>query len=392
MLGLFFPEVLGVGYEATTAALMGQLGIGLVALLVVAKLLATSVTLGSGGSGGVFAPSLFMGAMMGSMVGDLAHTFFPAVTGARGAYALVGMGAVVAGATQAPITAILIIFELTSDYKLILPLMAACIIATVLTSRGHRTSIYTEKLRRRGIDIFRGHELNILRGLRTDEIMDEEVPTVNEGRRLGELLDMLHDSRHDAFYVVDDEGRLRGTVSLRELQSAILHADALAEIIVAGDLALEDVQRIAPDERLDRVLRLFADHAPEELPVVDPGNGRVVGVVSRRQVMNAYDRELMKRDMAAGIGGHLSGGETTEVSLGDDYAMVEVDTPVHLCGESLKDLQVRSRHGVQVLLVRRPEDGSGDRIDLVPDPDTVLQPGDRLVILGPRKALARFQR
>jgi CIC family chloride channel protein len=189
--GIVFPEILGVGYEATTEALTGQLALATVAILILVKMAATGITLASGGSGGVFAPSLFLGAMTGALVGGLANHLFPELTGTQGAYALVGMGAVVAGTTQAPITAILIIFELTSDYKLILPLMASVIIATVVTTRVRRTSIYTEKLRRRGIDLFRGHELNLLRGIRTSEVMEPEPVTTREDRPLAELLERL---------------------------------------------------------------------------------------------------------------------------------------------------------------------------------------------------------
>jgi CIC family chloride channel protein len=148
---------------------------------------------------------------------------------------------------------------------------------------------------------------------------------------------------------------------------------------------------VTPDERLDTVLRLFADHQPEELPVVEE-SGRLVGVVSRRQVMSAYDRELTKRDMAEGIGGRLLGAGVTKVNLGDDFAMVEVDAPSHLCGESLREIGVRSRYGVQVLLVRRLHDETGERVDVVPDPDTSVHLGDRLVLLGRREALALFER
>ncbi|MGB6001883.1 MAG: chloride channel protein, partial [Thermoanaerobaculia bacterium] len=159
-LGLLYPQVLGVGYESINQALTGAYPLALLAALAFAKLVATSLTLGSGGSGGIFAPSLFLGAMVGGFLGELAHLSFPDITAASGAYALVGMGAVVAGTTHAPITAILIIFELTSDYKLIVPLMASCIIASLVSTRFSKESIYTMKLARRGADLFRGRDIN----------------------------------------------------------------------------------------------------------------------------------------------------------------------------------------------------------------------------------------
>jgi CIC family chloride channel protein len=391
-LAIRFPEILGVGYEATSAALAGELTFGLVTVLVLVKLLATSVTLGTGGSGGIFAPSLFLGAMTGSMVGDIAHQWLPTVTAGRGAYALVGMGAVVAGATHAPITAILIIFELTSDYKLILPLMVSCIIATVVTTRRRKTSIYTEKLRRRGVEIYRGHELNILRSLRTADILDDDFITVDEGRPLGDLLDLLAREPRAVYYVVDRHGAFEGVIRQPELQSLLLHAEALGPVIVARDLMREEIHTLAPEERLDAVMRVFAERQPDELPVLDPASRTIRGVVSRRQMIEAYNRELMKRDMAAGLGGRLDAARTTEMPVGEDHVLMEVDAPAGFVGRSLQDLAVRPRYGVQVLLIRRRAPDQDAAGDLVPDGSTRIERGDRLVLLGPERAMARFRR
>ena len=390
LIALAFPEVLGVGYDTTGAALAGELGIGLVAVLVLAKLLATSIALGSGLSGGIFAPSLFMGAMTGSLIGGLAHAWFPAVTGGPGGYAMVGMGAVVAGATQAPISAILIIFELTSDYKLILPLMAACIIATVLTTRGHRSSIYTEKLKRRGVEIFRGHELNILRGVRARDVMTGDLATVDAGTPLETLLSVLAREPRSTIYVTDEEGGLMGAIHQPDLYGALANAEALAPVIVAGDLALEDITTLAPGDGLDTVMRILAEQQPEELPVVDAG-GRIQGIVTRRHVMDAYGRELLKRDMAAGLGGRLDAARTREMEIGGDHVLLEVDAPAGFVGRSLRDLAVRPRHGVQILLVRRRDPDTGETREIVPEGSTRVKAGDRLVLLGPRSAVARFR-
>lgn len=390
-MAIAFPEILGVGYEATSAALAGELGLGMVTVLVVVKLLATSVTLGSGGSGGVFAPSLFLGAMTGTVVGEAAHRWFPTVTAGPSAYALVGMGAVVAGATHAPLTAILIIFELTSDYKLILPLMVSCIIATVVSTRRRSTSIYTEKLRRRGIDIFRGHELNILRSLTTSDIMDSDFIAVDEGQPLGDLLDLLAREPRTSYYVVDRDSRFSGVIRQPDLQGIVLQADALAGVIVARDLIRQQVRTLGPEDHLDSVMRLFAEHHPDELPVVDPRTETLQGVVSRRHMIDAYNRELMKRDMAAGLGSRLDSRRTTEMPVGEDHVMVEVDAPAAFVGRSLADIGVRSRYGTQVLLVRRSVPDSSERSEIVPEATTRIHSSDRLVMLGRREAVARFQ-
>ncbi|MCK5453125.1 MAG: chloride channel protein, partial [Calditrichia bacterium] len=165
IMGIFVPHIYGVGYNSMDLALLGELPWMLMLGLIFFKILATSLSLGSGGSGGIFAPSLFLGTMTGGFFGALVHKVIPDHSATSGAYSLVGMGAVVAGATHAPITAILIIFEMTGDYAIILPLMISAIIATVLTTKLKKESIYTLKLIRRGVDLFRGREVNILKAL-----------------------------------------------------------------------------------------------------------------------------------------------------------------------------------------------------------------------------------
>jgi len=389
---LVYPHILGVGYEAINLALDGRLALTVLLALIVAKLLATSVTLGSGGSGGVFAPSLFLGAMTGGAIGTLAHLWFPNVTEVSGAYALVGMGAVVAGTTHAPITAILIIFELTSDYTLILPLMASCIIATVITTTVRRESIYTMKLLRRGVDIFKGRELNVLKALTADHVMAREVPRVSEATPLTGLIDAMAGTRSTSLYVTTDGDRYLGRIEFSDVQRALLDVDVLQGLVVAGDLAHKDESVVGPKESLDVVMRMLSARGPDELAVVS-GDGRLLGGVTRRHLLDAYNQELLKRDMASSMEAAASGASKREVSLGGNSRMVEVDAPGPLTGRPLRELDIRSRFGVQILLVKRPaRTGSEDHIEMVPGPDTVIQRGDRVLMVGTDEALEAVSR
>ena len=186
LIGLYFPQIFGVGYPSIEKTLNGQLGPFLVFGLIGLKIIATSLTLGSGGSGGVFAPSLFIGAMLGSSFGSFLHLVFPGISVSPGAYALVGMAAVFAGAAQAPISAILILFEMTGDYKIMLPLMVACVISTLVLKWISRESIYTMKLTRRGIDILKIKNEDLLEKIKVSEAMFRKVITVNESASVSE--------------------------------------------------------------------------------------------------------------------------------------------------------------------------------------------------------------
>ncbi len=194
LLGLIlikFPHVFGVGYGAINEALFNRFSGMFLFFLVFLKIAATSITLGAGGSGGVFAPSLFIGAMAGGCFGWIANILFPTLTASPAAYALVGMGAMVAGTTHAPITAIIIIFEMSGNYKIILPMMITCILSTIVASSLKKGSIYTIKLLRRNVDISGGMEQNILRSMEVGRFMEERPPTVPESMKLLGLINTL---------------------------------------------------------------------------------------------------------------------------------------------------------------------------------------------------------
>jgi len=392
-LGMAYPEVLGVGYPVTEAAVFSRLSLGLLLVLVPAKLLATSITLGSGGSGGIFAPSLFLGSLTGGAVGALANHWAPGLTGPAGAYALVGMGAVVAGATHAPLTAILMIFELTSDYRMILPLMAACMIATLITTRARAESIYTLKLVRRGVDVHRGQAMNVLRSIQVKDVMKTGMITVEEGEQLGSMLGRVGGKTFPYLYVRGEDGRFAGLVDLATLRQAIVRADELGDLLVARDLVREDVPTVTPEQNLDLVSRIFVGRDVEELPVVDPKENRLLGFVASHHLLEAYNRELMRRDMVRSISGSLEATAAYEIVLGDGYRMAQVEAPHAFVGHTLKELDLRARDGIAVLLIRRPTDQEGGfRTEVVPGPDTIVEKGDSLVVVGLGEAVQRLGR
>ena len=187
-IGIGFPHIFGVGYSTIGAALTSDLPLVLLGTLVLVKIAATSVTIGSGGSGGIFAPSLFLGATTGGFFGTLIHQAFPEATASSGAYALVTMGAVVAAATHAPITAIIMIFELTQNITIIPPLMAACVVSTLVSTYVQRDSIYTMKLRRRGIDLFEQEDQNVLKSLHVHDIVDRDPEVLPESANFQEVV------------------------------------------------------------------------------------------------------------------------------------------------------------------------------------------------------------
>jgi len=297
VLALFFPHIMGVGYPAIDQALAGQLSWLLMFFLILCKIFATSLTIGSGFSGGIFAPSLFIGAMAGGFFGTVVHALFPEVTASAGAYSIVGMGAVVSGTTHGPISAILILFEMTGNYRIILPLMIACIIGSAAARQLFEDSIYTLKLARRGVNLQAGKEVNLLNSLSVGEAMNPAPEAVPETLTLGRFAERLSRSKHNSFPVVNEKGALTGVISYLDYQD-VLFDENLRDLVIVKELATPRVVTVSIDDTLYTALQKIASKDFSILPVVDSSDpGRLVGTLSRRDIIGAYEKAVIKKSV-----------------------------------------------------------------------------------------------
>ncbi len=387
-LAVGFPYILGVGYETIDMALANKMTWYLLLTLVFLKLAATSLTLGSGGSGGIFAPSLFLGAMTGGFWGTIVHHFLPSITAGAGAYAMVGMGAVVAATTHAPLTAMIIIFEMTRDYKIILPLMAACVIATFLATRLKATSIYTEKLIRRGVEAFEPLEINVLKKIPVSHVIDRKPVVIPEETSFEKLLDLVVHSARSEFFVVRDGRRYMGTVSVHQMRKVLQESDSVNSLIIARDMADSTYPVLTPEDKLDVVMKLFTQVHVDELPVIS--DHKLVGSVRKTDVLEAYHQELVRHDLSGMFLGALTCVPRTKfVDLGESYIMAEMEIPPYFEGKTLRDLNVRCKYGVEIILIRQAKK-SRSKTTIVPSPDYRFAHGDMLLIAGRKEEVRRL--
>jgi CIC family chloride channel protein len=294
-MGLFFPQVLGVGYGAIDLALMVKLSWWFMGLLVLCKILATSITIGSGGSGGIFAPSLFLGAMAGGAFGSVVNYFFPAVAASAGAYAVVGMGAVVAATTHGPLQAILIIFEMTGDYKIILPLMITCIISCLVARKLCGESIYTFKLIRRGINIRGGKEVNILSSISVKNVMYHTVEIIPETFRLKDFAKNLPKSRSNNFVVVDEKEKISGVLTFLDYYDNLFNGKLDNQMMVK-DIMSTEVVTVSIEDNLSTAMEKLTAGDYSILPVHEAGDPlKLAGVLTRRDILEAYDQAVIKK-------------------------------------------------------------------------------------------------
>lgn len=292
---LFVPQVAGVGYETVNDALTNGLGLKLLLLVLCAKLVATALSIGSGMSGGVFAPSLFLGAVLGSLIGFSAKMFFPDIVVNPGYYALVGMGAVVAGMTLAPITAVITLFELTYSYDIILPLMVSCITSVMFVRLFFGYSAYEMKLIRKGVNIVRGHDVGRLKDMLVTEVMITDFETISNAATLTVVADRMADSAYPHYVVVDEEGLMVGMLSINDLQQSLDKFDSLKDLIVVDEIMSKDVLFLTVMDNLEEAFHLFEKKKTSSLPVVRERNHqKVVGLLKRHDFMLAYEEKGMK--------------------------------------------------------------------------------------------------
>jgi len=388
VIGLWFPHVFGVGYEAINEALHGNMIWHFMLLLVVFKILSVSITIGSGGSGGIFAPSLFIGAMLGGAFGTVVHSIWPASTAGPGAYALVGMGAVVAAGTHAPITAILIIFELTGDYAIILPLMISCIIATLLATRLQTASIYTLKLLRRGIDIDKGKDVNVLQSVPVRDAMRAEIVTITPDTQLVRLLSRFIEHPGSTLFVTEDDGTLVGIVTADHMRPIMGEATSLETLVIAEDvMSVSDFPTVSPDDSLAHVMKCLGSYRGE---VAVMEEGRLVGAIWPGDVIDRYNTEVFKRDMARSMTAAIH-QDGAVVSGAEDTSVAEIPVPEQFVGKTIRALDIRRNFGVSILMIKDSSAGGQEELHTTPGADYTFREDDVMLVMGSAEELRRLK-
>jgi CIC family chloride channel protein len=294
---IFFPQVSASGYATMNEVFAGGLSVGLLLSLVLVKIAMTGVTLGCGGSGGVFAPAMFIGAVFGGGFASLVNMLIPGALGASGSFGLIGMGAFLAASTHAPMTAIFLLWEMTRDYNVVLPIMITAITATLVARRLMTDSIDSYDLSRRGLDIHAGAEANLLRGLYVRGLVSRDFQQIPESMAVTDFVRYVTNSHHVYFPVVNRDNELTGIISIQDLKTVLLHRDAWPFLIV-GELAETDVLTVSASDNLYDAMQLITARGLEQVPVVDESDPkRVIGMLKRADLQNFYQKRLLAREL-----------------------------------------------------------------------------------------------
>ena len=389
-IGIGMPQVFGNGFEATNEILHGNPTLLFLVLLLVGKTIATSATIGSGGVGGVFTPSLLVGAALGGAVAKVVQVALPHLAAPVGGYALLGMGGMLAGITRAPLLAVIMIFELTQNTAVLLPMMVVSVLAVAAARIFQKESMYVESLRSAGIVWEKTPEATALASLKVSDIMRSDVALIPRTTTLPEIVAAFLRSRSLFLYVGDAEGRLEGAVDIHNIKESFPERD-LSTLVIAADLATE-IPFVTPEEPLTSVNEKLWFRDMGQLPVVDSAQGRkFLGIVTQRDLLGAFDSEVLKHNRL--LTRVRTVGETGEVDyleLPEKHHFIEVDVPASIEGLTMAEAALRSRYGVSVLAVKRRTKQGFER-RFVPEPSDRFEHGDVLVVLGSEDAIARIR-
>jgi CIC family chloride channel protein len=390
-IGIVWPEVWGNGFGGTDRILRGNPTFLKLFELFVAKIVATSATIGSGGVGGVFTPALMVGASLGGMVAKLTELVFPWIESPVGGYALLGMGGLLAGVTRAPLLAIIMIFELTQNTAVLLPMMAVSVLAVLSARALQKESLYIQNLRSAGIVWEKTPEATALSSLHVSDVMRDDVKLVPRDMPLAEIVNAFLHSRSLYLYVGDEEGRLLGVVDLHDIKESLPDRN-ISSLVIAADLVAE-IPFVTPSEPLTSVNEKLWFRDLGQLPVVDSAeNRRFLGIVTRRDLLGAFDREVLRHNrLVARVRMFREGGsEMDYFELPEKHRLVQVDVPPAIEGRTVGESGLRTRYGVSVLAVKRlTKEGLERRF--VPAADDRLQHGDVLIVLGTDDAVTRLR-
>ena len=383
IIALIYPHIMGVGYDTIRILFDGHLTLKVMVLLVFLKIFATSVTIGSGGSGGIFAPSLFIGAMLGGAFGTIVNHLFPDITASTGAYALVGMAAVNGACTLAPLSAIIILFELTNEYGIILPLMFTVVMATFISRKLSPESIYTEKLRRRGIMAHHGEDLNILRTIAVKDVIRHDEATIQDKSEFDELVRLVLETHRNVIFTVDENGRFTGAINIQDFKYILSHPKELMRLHHITDFK-QNLTPVLINQSLESVVDRFAESGFDRLPVVD-SQQHLVGSVIMSDIMRQYNQEVANRNITIELGTRITAHDKSHtLHIGGDSIIAEIEVPQWMLGKELGELQLRSRYYVSVFLVKGVQK-NGEQKLITPSSGYTFLKGDILLVSGSEK-------
>lgn len=391
--GYFYKYLFGIGYNGINQVLSNSLAWQVVFVLFVLKFLLVPLVLNSGGFGGIFAPSLFIGACLGYLYGYGLNYFWGYHFDVT-AFVLVSMGAVLGGINFIPISSILIIFEMTKDYSFILPLMVAVITSTLFVQTMLKKSTYERYLEQQGYRLSSKKEFSFLKSVLVKQVMRNDIVTILEETPLPEIVKRLMESSHNTFYTVNKDGQLTGTITEAQLRPIITEYEHLKEVLVARDIASTSIIKIKENDSLEEIMKKFDVFDSDEFPVVSSNDDKkVLGTICRSDVISALNKESLRTELIEQFSFDLlTLPKLKKKEVFDGYSIIERVVPQEFVGKTLAQLEFRNNYELEVLMIRKNNLSVSENENLVfPNPSYFIEEGDVLILFGKNENIAKAE-
>jgi chloride channel protein, CIC family len=310
---------------------------------------------------------------------------------------MVGMGALLGGINTIPITAILIIFEMTQEYSFILPLMLAVIISTTFTRLILKSSAQVQYLEEQGYQISEGKETNILKSILIKDLKLNPLKSIPEKTKLPEVLEKMIQNPGNSIYTINEGNQITGLITEVELRPIMTEYENIKDVLVASDIANPHIIFVNVNDNLDHVLRLFSKIDADTIPVINHGKETtILGAITRQEILSIYNKETLKLSLADSLSSEIKTiGDIGSSSVATGYSIAELNINYELIGQSLSDLKMRSRFGLEVLMIKHPQEifDNDDEKEIIvsADPNYKLKRGDKLVVFGKDENIEKFR-
>uniref|UniRef100_A0A832DJ37 CBS domain-containing protein n=1 Tax=Ignavibacterium album TaxID=591197 RepID=A0A832DJ37_9BACT len=394
--GYFYKEIFGIGYKAINEVLANQLSFQVVLIIFLLKFILVPLATNAGAFGGLFAPSLFLGATFGFLFQFALKNYF----GVQLDYStviLISMGAMLGGIHTIPITAIMIIFEMTQDYSFILPLMLAVITSTLVVQISFKGTVHKRHLEAEGFSFQKYDSYSILSEIKTASVQLKDFIKINENTPISHIISNFLETPENILYVINDKNKLVGFIQEKEIRLILNDYEMVKDVLVAKDISNTKVVSITSDSTLDNALRMMMRNNLTEIPVVDKSSSeeKILGVLTLNEIQSILSKENFKKQFTSSLAAELKTLQPLQtIKVSDDHSIKEIPVPKELVGKSLAETKIRNLFNVEVLMIKKDKvDSLGVKNQniITAEPNYVFEIGDKLVLFGKDENIRKFE-
>ncbi len=394
--GYFYKEIFGIGYKAINEILSNQLTIQVVLIIFILKFILVPIATNAGAFGGLFAPSLFLGASFGYII-HFALLNYLSINLDLSSVILISMGAMLGGIHTIPITAIMMIFEMTQDYSFILPLMLAIISSTLLVQISLKGTVHKKKLERDGFSFQQNDDYSVLNEIKIEEIPLKEIHSINENTNISAIVSKFLETPENILYVMNGNNELVGFIQEKEIRPILNDYEIIKDVLVAKDISNPRVVTIDSKSSLDDALRVMMKYNLTEIPVVDKSSDtkKVSGIITLQEIQSILSKESFKNQFTSSLAAELKTLKPRQtIKVSDDYSIKEIRVPDSLIGKTLAETRIRNKFNIEILMIKKNKtsiDGVSEDTIITAEPNYRFEAEDELVIFGKDEKLKQFE-